>query len=48
MKAFDERGAELTAQLQHNAGEHPVTDARNSGYIKCILDLLNVDFEETQ
>lgn len=48
MREFDQRGAVLTEQLQHNAGENPVQDARTSGYIKCIVDLLNIDFEETQ
>lgn len=48
MRAFDERGADLTAVLQHNAGTDPIGDARNSGYIKCIVDLLNINFEETQ
>lgn len=48
MLAFDQRGSELTTYLQHNAGTDPVSDARHSGYIKCIVDLLNVDFEETQ
>lgn len=48
MQGFDQRGAELTSALQDNAGINPRSDAWTSGYITCIKDLLNVDFEETQ
>lgn len=48
MKALDERGLDKTTFLQHNAGQNPVEDARLSGYILAIKDLLLIDFEETQ
>lgn len=48
MHTFDERGNERMTLLQHNAGRDPVEDARNSGYILAVKDLLLIDFEETQ
>ena len=48
MRMLDERGNDRTVYLQHNAGQNPVEDARNSGYILAIKDFLLVDFEETQ
>ena len=48
MQAFDKRGNDRTTFLQHNAGQDPIEDARMSGYVLAVKDLLLVDFEETQ
>lgn len=48
MQMLDERGRVLTEALQDNAGDNSVSDARASGYIRAIKDLLLVTYEETQ
>lgn len=40
------RSQALTETLRTEAGRNPVEDARNSGRILEIQDLLNIDFEE--
>jgi hypothetical protein len=48
MRSFDRQGANLTEQLQHHAGENPIEDARRSGYIKAVKDLLQITLDETK
>lgn len=48
MQMLDERGNVLTEKLQNTAGTDPVEDARDSGYIRAIKDLLLIEYEETQ
>lgn len=46
MRRLDEQGRMRTELLQHNAGSEPVEDARQSGYICCVLDILRMKLED--
>lgn len=46
--SFDKEGKLRTEWLQDNAGKNPVEDARNSGYILAIKDLLNIHLDKVQ
>lgn len=45
-RELEARSQALTETLRTEAGRNPVEDARNSGRILEIQDLLNIDFEE--
>ena len=42
------RVQDLREDLGRNAGYHDVEDARRSGAIQALLDILSIEFEETQ
>ena len=46
MMSFDKRAAALTEALQYFAGENSVDDAKKSGYIRCVHDLLKVELDD--
>lgn len=45
MRAFDERARGFTEYLQRRAGDDPAQDKFYSGYITCVMDLLQVELE---
>lgn len=46
MSGLRERKNVLLDALQDNAGENPLKDRFNCGYIAAINDILNIDVEE--
>ena len=46
MRIFSVRKQILTEKLMDNAGEDPLKDRYNCGYIAACYDILNIDVEE--
>ncbi len=48
MRAFDERARSFQEYLGLFSGTEPIEDARKSGYIRAVADLLKVELDDTK